>query len=112
MFGSRAAGLGVLSDGALVHHMTETVEVPKAKLDQLEKLAPLADLADALGGIEKLVKGIRRGLEFGEFRPDAARDIAELKQEVASDDDDGDDATGAVADENTSEIAETVRSRS
>lgn len=74
----------MLSDGALATSMTETVEIPKAKLDRLETLAPLADLADELGGVEKLIQGIKRGLEFAEFRPEAARDIAELKQELAS----------------------------
>ena len=97
-------GLGVLSDGALVQHMTETVEVPKAKLDQLEKLAPLADLADELGGVGELIEGIRRGLEFGDFRPKAAQDIAELKKKVGSDDDDGDDET----DKTPAETAETT----
>lgn len=67
--------------------MTETVEVSKAKLDRLERLAPLADLAEDLGGVDQLVDAIRGGLEFREFRPEAARDIAELKQEVISNDD-------------------------
>ena len=93
----------MLSDGALVHHMTETVEVPKEKLNQLAKLAPLADLADELGSVDELVDAIRGGLEFLQFRPDATRDIAELKQKVASDDDDGDDET----DETSAETAET-----
>ena len=82
--------------------MTETVEVPKAKLNQLEKLAPLADLADELGGVGELVDAIRGGFEFLQFRPDATRDIAELKKKVDSDDD-ADDET----DETPAEAAET-----
>ena len=42
-------------------------------------------------------------MEFGEFRPDVTWDIAELKQEVANADDDGDDVT----DETPAETAET-----
>lgn len=82
--------------------MTETVEVPKAKLDQLEKLAPLADLADELGGVNELVDAIRGGFKFLQFRPDATRDIAELKKKVDNDDD-ADDET----DETSAETAET-----
>ena len=94
--GRVAAGLGVLSDGALVHSMTETVEVSKTKLDRLEKLAPLADLADELGGVGELMDAIRAGKEFLDFRPDAARDIAELKRAVSSDGSDGETADSAT----------------
>ena len=98
MFGLRAAG--VLSGVALEHPMTETVEVPKAKLERLEKLAPLADLADELGGVGELMDAIRAGKEFLDFRPGATRDIAELKKAVSFD-----GSNGETTDEETASDA-------